>query len=318
MSAARAGVRPGVFTALVTMSSMGATITRMSSIMQSGGRALERCRRAQERGRRVRGRVVAAGDAGLLVDLGGVYGHAPAEGAGTDARGLRRSGVAGPARRGERWTGWVIAVTPDLVHLTSSSSGTSPSRGPVRSGIVEAVGSEGARVRLDGAPDPSAAGKGRPPERAIVPFGELSWFDDLSAGAPLAPGDTVRGRISELTLDGPVVSPRSLTPTPWPAVALALAPGTRVPAQVEAVREGRALVRLEAPARPTVAVGAERLPDGAEQGSEIEVVVGRVDPVARRLTLDELGLSLRSSRPAQAAGTGERRAPPRAAEGSRS
>lgn len=264
-------------------------------------RALARCRRALERGRPVRGRRIVAGDEGLLLDLRGVLGHVPASEA--NERPPTR-GVLGPVR--DRWEGWVVAVADDLVHLCAQRPGERADVTAVRRGEVVSSGTSGARVRLEGETS-----------LAVLPWEELSW-EPLLEPPSLAPGTQVTGRVVGLTLGGPVLSPRSATPSPWPAIALALAPGSTVHACVEARTANRALLRTVTAPRAAAIVSAERLPSDAGPGTALEVTVVRVNAAAGALELDGISPGPRAPRLAPAAPTPERRGPGQAASGSRS
>jgi len=212
---------------------------------------LARCERAQAAGRRVRGRVVAArGDAALL-DVGGVRALA----------------------RGAACTGWVDAVSEQLVTLAPERRGARPSPTAltlVRSALVEWVYDAGAWVVLD---------DGSP---AFVPRDEVGWAPLLSTVGILRPGDRVRGRVVGLTVDGPLLSPRAATPDPWTAVALELPAGCLVRVRVEQVAGGSALVRVLGvpPAAALVPVDAT-----LRIGEVLDAAVEQVDEAARRLLL---------------------------------
>ena len=241
--------------------------------------------------------MVASGEEGLLIDLRGALGHVPASEA--EPRPAARS-IWG--RSAEHWEGWVVAVGRDLVHLSTRRPEDRSDQESVRGGEVVTTGRSGARARLD---DGSLA---------VIPWGELSWEPwlerpDLPHGTPIA------GRVVGLTLDGPVLSPRALLPTPWPAVALAHPSGASVTARVEAHGEGRARARLERAPRAVAIVDDPRL----RPGDLVEAVVEEVNPIAGRLTLaDVRRAGPRALRPAPEAA---RRGPPgpgQAASGSRS
>lgn len=260
-------------------------------------RALSRCRRALERGRRVRGRRVATGEEGLLVDLRGILGHVP-----------RTDGATDPAprsiwgRSAEHWEGWVVAVGRDLVHLSARRPEGGGEQEAARSGEITGTGRSGARARLE---DGSVA---------VVPWEELSWEPWLER-PELPPGTPIAGRVVGLTLDGPVLSPRAVLPTPWPAIALAHPAGTAVCARVEAHGGGRARVRLERAPRAVAIVDAPEL----RAGDLIEAVVEEVNPIAGRLALRQVSpAGPRAVRPAPAAPTPEPPGPEQAASGSRS
>src|SRR5687768_5432554 len=95
-------------------------------------RGLERCRRALEKGRRVRGRTLASSEQhGLLLDLRGAVGHVPAADAAARPAGGRSW------RGGERqWEGWVVAVQGDLVHLSARRPGEEGDEQPLREAEV--------------------------------------------------------------------------------------------------------------------------------------------------------------------------------------
>jgi hypothetical protein len=236
-------------------------------------RALARARRALQKGTRVTGRPLAEGRHGLLVDLRGVVGHVPASEAGrTPER------AAGLRSRLASWEGWVCAVGDDLVHLSTNGPTPAGDDGEICSGIITAIGPTAAVVRLDGRPDD-----------AILPWEEMSWEPAL--GDPrLETGDRVAGRVVAITLEGPVLSPRSVLPTPWPAVALALPAGSRIAVRIERLAGGRAEVRTCTPPRVRSIVGAGALPGDAAPGDVLETTVVRVDPIGGALVLDELAV----------------------------
>jgi hypothetical protein len=252
----------------------------------------------------VRGRPVVSGEEGLLLDLRGILGHVPA----ADARELGTRGGLG--RAVDERECWVVAVTDDLVHLAARRPGARGDEGAIRRGIVVGAGPHGARVRLDG--ETSRDGQ---PSFAVVPWDELSW--EPSLGPPsLEPGAEVAGRVVGLTLAGPILSPRSVVPTPWPAIALAVPPGTRVGARVEACSGGRALLRTATEPRAAAVVPGDRLPEGSGPGTVLEATVVRVNPPAGALELDGLSASSRAPPRAPAARTPERPGHGRAASGS--
>ncbi len=262
-------------------------------------RGLDRCRRALERGRRVRGRVVASDARGLLVDLRGALGHVPAG----EAVERPTSGGAWQRPTGQ-WEGWVAAVGDDLVHLSARPPQDRVAEGMREGEVVEAL-PDRAIVRL--------RGDGR---NAVVPCGELSWQPSLEPPR-IAVGAQLAGRIVGLTVDhGPVLSPRSLLPTPWPAIALALASGGRVRARIEAVRGDRAQLRTEQAPRAVAIVAAGELPAGLGEGAEVEATVVRVDAAAATLVLADVAAratATRAPRRGRAAATRERPGPERAA-----
>jgi hypothetical protein len=267
-------------------------------------RGLARCRRALEKGRRVRGRVAASGDLGVLVELRGAVGHVPASD--RAAGGARRSLWPGAA---DRWEGWVSAVAGDVVHLCARRPAGRPDEETVRRAQVVSVGRSGALARLadDGA-------------TAVVPWEELSWQPSLEPPA-LERGMEVAGRVVGLTLEGPVLSPRSVVPSPWPAIALAHPPGTEVEAVVERIQGDQALLRTERAPRARTIVGVEALPGDAAPGSTLGAAVVRVNALAGELVL--AGFSSRpgrprAPRPAPGAERPGRQGPEQAASGSRS
>lgn len=260
-------------------------------------RGLDRCRRALDRGRRVRGRVVASGAHGLLVDLRGALGHVPA------GEAVERPTSGGAWRRPTgQWEGWVVAVGDDLVHLSARPPQDRLGEG-VREGDVVQMLADRAIVKL--------RGDGR---NAVVPCGELSWQPSLDPPR-VAVGTALAGRIVGLTVDhGPVLSPRSLVPTPWPAIALALPVGARVAARVERVDGDRVQLRTARAPRAAAIVGGDG-PAPAE-GAEVEATVVRVDAAAATLVLEDLAVrasGTRAPRPGTAAATPEPRGPERAA-----
>jgi hypothetical protein len=282
-----------------------------TAVTQRERRGLERCVRAQERGRRVRGRPVATGEHGLLVDVGGAIGHVPAADA---AHRARRRSVWG--RAAGEWEGWVVAVAGDLVHLCAERPAAP--EGPVRTGEVVGTGRSGAVLRLVDARD---AGDHDGQARAVMPWEELSWEPMLEPPA-LGPGTRVTGRVVGLTVEhGPELSPRALAPTPWPAIALALPPGSSVAAHVEAVARGRARLRTLTAPRAVAIVATDELPPGAAPGATVDAVVAAVNPAAGALVLERLALSdraARAPRPVPGGPTPGRPAPGRAASDSRS
>jgi ribosomal protein S1 len=164
----------------------------------------------------------------------------------------------------------------------------------MREGTVVRLGRSCAVVRLDGDGSP-----------AIVPWEELSWWPSLDPPS-LRAGDHVAGRVVGLTLDGPVLSPRAVTPSPWPAVALALPVGTTVSVRVEASDGARALVRTDRAPRALAVVAAAHL----EPGATLEATVTGVDATAETL---ELSLpEARAPRHAREARTPGPRGPERA------
>ena len=253
-------------------------------------RGLDRCRRALERGRRVRGRPVAESHRdGLLLELGGVLGHVPA----ADAAARRPAPrLWGP--RESQWQGWVAAVGPDLVHLVAERPG--PGDAPVHAAEVVEARDDDALVRLgDGSP-------------GVVPWDELSWEPALEPRR-LEPGARLEGRVVGITLEGPLLSPRAVLPSPWPAVALALPRGTRVAARVEALHAGHALVRTDRAPRAAAVVREEAL----ALGEVVEATVARVNATAGVLVLDDLRPRSRAPRLAPAARTPGPQGPGRAA-----
>ncbi len=262
-------------------------------------RGLDRCRRALERGRRVRGRVIASGAHGLLVDLRGALGHVPA------GEAVERAASGGAWRRPTgQWEGWVAAVGDDLVHLSARPPQDHVAEGMREGEVVEALGDR-AIVKL--------RGDGR---HAVVPCGELSWQPSLEPPR-LALGTQLAGRIVGLTVDhGPVLSPRSLLPTPWPAIALALPVGGRVGARVELLGGDRAQLRTEQAPRAVAIVAADGLPAAAGEGAEVEATVLRVDAAAATLVLADVAAwatPTRALRRGRAAATRERPGPGQAA-----
>jgi hypothetical protein len=265
-------------------------------------RGLRRCRNALEKGRRVRGRIVASGHHGLLVDLRGVPGHVP-----TAEVSARRASRLPWAGADERWDGWVVAVGDDLVHLSPRRPEERFAEARVRSGEVVTTGRAGARIRIEGAGS-----------LAIMPWEELSWQPMLEPPR-LEPGTVLTGRIDDITLEGPILSPRSLVPTPWPAIALALPPGTRVGATVEHRAGGQALLRTDRAPRAATIVPVDRLPRDAAPGATVEATVEEVNALAGLLVLGELSLrspSSRALRPVAADETPGRPEPGRAASDS--
>lgn len=259
-------------------------------------RGLERCRRALDRGRRVRGRPIASSDRdGLLLDLGGILGHVPP------------AETAPPRRRarvwrssGDQWEGWVAAVAGDLVHLVAQRPDGDAADGPVREAEVLRAGRDGAVVRLDDG------------KLGVVPWEELSWEPAL-APPVLLPGTTLAGRVVALSLDGPVLSPRAVTPSPWPAIALALALGTRLGAHVEARVGHHALLRTDRAPRARATVHEDALPEGTQPGDAVQATVVRVNAIAGTLVLDALSPGARAPRRARGARTRGRRGPGRVA-----
>jgi hypothetical protein len=264
-------------------------------------RGLERCRSALERGRRVRGRPIASSEQhGLLVDLRGAVGHVPAGDMATRPR--RRSVWRGGERH---WDGWVVVVHDDLVHLAARPPGDEGDEAPVREAEILSAARSGAVVRLD---DGSIG---------LVPLDELSWEPSLGVPA-LDRGTKLRGRIVALTLEGPVLSPRAVAPSPWPAIALAYPPGTEVAAVVEQRTGSRVLLRTDRAPRAPAVVDAEALPGDPDPGARFEATVTRVNAIAGAVVLERLRSPARALRPAPEAPTQERREPRRAASDSRS
>ena len=264
-------------------------------------RGLERCRRALERGRRVHGRIVASDERlGLLLDLRGAVGHVPPEDAAAPAA---RGSVLRPGERD--WEGWVVAVAGDVVHLGARRPGGAGDDGPVRDAEVLSTGRSGAVVRLDDG------------LLGVVPWEELSWEPCL-ARPELPRGTRLAGRVVGLTLDGPVLSPRAIAPTPWPAIALALAPDEVVAARVEARSGDLALLRTARAPRAAAVVPAAELPEGSEVGAVLEARVARISAPAGTLELADLRPSARAPRPSPEARRPGPRGPEQAASGSRS
>jgi hypothetical protein len=262
-------------------------------------RGLERCRRALERGRRVRGRPIASGDQhGLLLDLHGALGHVP------PAEAAARPPASRAWRLRDEWVGWVAAVSGDLVHLVARR-GAGGDDGPVRAAEVVEAEPDCAVVRLDDG------------SRAVVPWEETSWEPLLERPA-LRRGDPIAGRVVGLTLDGPVLSPRAMTPSPWHAIALALPAGAPVAARVEALAGRHALLRTCRAPRAATVMRADALPAGTQPGDVIAATVARVNAHAGTLTLEALSPTARAPRPAPAAPTPGPRGPEQAASGSRS
>ena len=255
---------------------------------------LARCRHALERGRRVRGRVVASGDHGLLLDVHGAVGHVPAADA-TDRPATRGLRAASPGR----WDGWVVAVGDDLVHLAARR----PSDSGSRRAEVLTTGRSGLLVRL--------ADEG---SLAVVPWEELSW-QPLLEPPRVEPGTVISGTVVGITLDGPVLSPRSLVPSPWPAIALALPPGATVRARVETIPGDQALLRTTVPPRAAAVVAADELPHGTAPGATLTARVDEVNPLAGLLALAELSGTSPSSRAPRLAPAGSTPEPPAPAPG---
>ncbi len=263
-------------------------------------RGLERYARALARGRRVRGRPLASGPHGMLVELRGVLGHV--------AKGELAVGDPGTSRH---WEGWVLALGEDLVHLTSRRPSERGDEDAVREAEVLSSGKAGARVRLM---DDGSTG--------VVPWDELSWHPLLEIPR-LEHGVRLRGRVVGLSLEGAVLSPRSVAPSPWPAIALALTSGTRVPAVIEAVSGDMARVRTQRAPRAVALLRTDRLPPAATPGDSCTATVTGVDPIAARLDLDhepvrDLDDRPRDPPPGPGARTQEPPAPGTAASGSRS
>jgi hypothetical protein len=259
-------------------------------------RGLDRCRRALERGRRVRGRPIASSEQhGLLVDLRGTVGHVPAADAAARPPGNRWRGGQ------EAWEGWVVAVSGDLVHLAARWAGEEGGDAPIRRAEVMSTTRSGAVVRLD---------DGSP---GVLPWEELSWLPSL--GPPELPAGTrLEGRIVALTLEGPVFSPRAVAPSPWPAIALALPPGTDVGVHVVERGGGHALLRTDRAPRAAALVPEDALPpDGVS-----EATVVRVNAIAGALVLEDLRSGSRAPRPAREARRQGPQGPEQAASGSRS
>ncbi|HEV2814865.1 MAG TPA: hypothetical protein VGW10_16540 [Solirubrobacteraceae bacterium] len=271
-------------------------MNRSDDVSARERRGLDRARRSLERGRRVRGRVVASGDHGVLVELRGVPGHVP-PGEVVERPTSRR--IWG--RAAGQWEGWVEAVGEDLVHLSATRAAE---RG-VRTGEVLTTGRSGALTRLDD--DGSLA---------VVPWDELSWQPALEA-PPIERGTKVAGTVVGLSLDGPLLSPRALTPSPWPAIALALPEGAEVVVDVEATADGRALLRTTSAPRAAAVVPLDRLPPGTGEGTELDATVVRVNVVGGAVVLGGFSpRSPRAPRRARAAPTPGPPAPRQAASGS--
>jgi hypothetical protein len=245
-------------------------------------RGLERCRRALERERRVRGRPIASSDRhGLLLDLRGAVGHAPA------AEVAARPPSGNLWRGGDsQWEGWVVAVHGDLVHLTARRPGDE-GEAPIRAAEVLSTARSGAVVRLDDG------------TIGVVPWDELSWEPTL--GLPELPrGMRLEGRIVALSLEGPVLSPRAVAPTPWPAIALAYPPGSAAQVRVEGRAGGHVLVRTERAPRAAAIVPEDEVPDA----TSLDATVVEVNAVAAALVLENFSpRSPRALRPAPGAPT---------------
>ena len=221
----------------------------------------------------------------MLVDVRGALGHVPAAEVEHGRRVLLGRGG---------WHGWVTGVAFDLVHLTAEPPGRAREDAACSGEVVQIEG-PGAVVRLDG---------GR---TAVLPFVELSW-DPALAPRRLEIGDRVTGRVVGLTLDGPILSPRSVAPSPWPAAALAFPAGTRVPARVTEIGRGRVALRIERPPRLTAIVPAYELPLDVLPGAPVEATVATVHALAGALQLTDVSpASARAARPAPAAPTPARR-----------
>ena len=264
-------------------------------------RGIDRCRRALEKGRRVRGRTIASDERhGLLLDLRGAVGHVPAADAAARA-------VRGARWRGDdaQWEGWVVAITGDLVHLGARRPREEHDEAPLRTAHVVGTARPGVMARLE---DGSTA---------IVPWDELSW-EPMLAPPELPAGTPLRGRVVALTLEGPVLSPRAVAPSPWPAIALALPPGTDVTVRLEARERGHALVRTEQAPRAAVLVPDDALPTALGPGAIFAATVERVNAIAASLVLENLRPRSRAPRHAPAAGRPGPRGPGQAASGSRS
>ena len=248
----------------------------------------------------MRGRTIASHDRhGLLLDLRGAIGHVPAADAAAPARAARwRGGDA-------QWEGWVVAIAGDLVHLGARSPLDEHDESPLRTAHVLGTARSGSMARLEGG------------STAIVPWDELSW-EPMLAPPELPPGSPLRGRVVALTLEGPVLSPRAVAPSPWPAIALALPPGTDVTVRLEARERGHALLRTEQAPRAAAVVSDEALPSALRPGATFAATVAHVNAVASALVLEDLRPRARAPRHAPAAGTPGRRGPEQAASGSRS
>lgn len=227
--------------------------------------ALHECEARRDRGRRAPVRVVASGEHGVLAEAGGLRAWFSAD---------------DPPRRAPtgRLAGWVAAVTPHLVYLGGRERRL-PSAGAlteVVEGTVTAVEERHARVRL--------AGAGISSSTAVLPRAEIAWHPVPAATAELAPGQVVRGCVVDLGLDGPVLSLRAATPSPWPAIALELTPGTPVRLRVRAITREGTLVRLVDQPHVTTLIDRGDL----EPGEVLTAVVGHVDVGAAHLALEEV------------------------------
>jgi ribosomal protein S1 len=117
---------------------------------------------------------------------------------------------------------------------------------------------------------------------AIVPRSEIAWHPVPSAADELHAGDRVRGCVVDLGVDGPILSLRAVAPSPWPAIALELPPGTAVRLRVRSVGERGALARLvEQPHVATLVPRAD-----FEPGQALTATVERVDVELGRLHLE--------------------------------
>lgn len=213
------------------------------------------------RGRRARVHVVRRGPHGVLADAGGLRAwFAPDDPP-------RRRLVGGHA-------GWVVAVTSHLACLGGEQKRLAPSGAmtDVIEGVVLSATETQARVRLL---------QGGGAATAVVPRTQIAWHAVASAAAELRPGDRVRGRVIDLDLDGPVLSLREAAPSPWPAIALELDPGTEVRMRVRTVTRSASIARLVD--HPHVITVVER--SDVEPGESLTGVVEEVDVEAGRLHL---------------------------------
>jgi hypothetical protein len=233
--------------------------------------AERRCEELRRHGQRVAVRLICTGEHGTLADAGGLRGWFP------PATPPRRSALG---RRG----GWITAVTPHLAFLSGTPQ--DEERGAALSatltGTVTSVDRHGARVRLAGAAPEATL--------ARLPRTEIAWHPVASADAELQRGDRVRVRVIELGLDGPVVSQRAAAPSPWPAIALELEPGTGVRLRVHTVLDRGAVARLVDHPHVTTLVGL----DGLRAGDTLTATVGHVDVPRRHLVLRQVAAPLRA------------------------
>lgn len=208
--------------------------------------AILRFGEALRRGRRVSGRVVAANDGGIIVEVGGARGFVPRPEMSTSDASNHRALV------GCEWRGYVVQATARKFILSSRRPRARRRRERRRArllrwlrpgvelrGRVVSVKDFGAFVRL-----------GRAGIDGLVSRDELSWWKVWSAREVVREGQRLKVRVLAVRhRDGsrpPQIdlSHRATLPNPWPQLARELRPGTMVECAVRSIAPFGIVVRL--------------------------------------------------------------------------